>query len=107
MIDTDVTKYKTKKPSSTSKASSKAKHKHMYSPCKLTYTECYSIPGKTTKVCTFQDLATYCTVCGKIGYRSFLHSVEDHIKFDQENPDAPIFEIKTFSEKFVECLSKD
>lgn len=107
MIDNEVAKYRTKKPSSVSKAANKAKHKHVYSPCKFSYSQRYDIPGKDAKVYEFKDLGTYCVICGKIGNRSFLHSVEDSAKFDQQNPNAPIFDVNGFCDKFVEIVNKD
>ena len=107
MIDNEIARYKSKKPSSVSKSRVKSNHKHIYEACKLRYKETYNIPGKTTNVCSFEDLGEYCIICGKIGERSFLHSTKDAEEFNTKHPDAPIFDISGFSDKFVKCLTKD
>ena len=93
--------HKRKKESSTSHSSAKAKHKHEYKPCKFKYSNTYAIPGKDAKTYTFIDTGKYCIICGRINDRKMLHT-EDFMKsFDLENPDAPIFEVDGYMDKFV------
>ena len=60
LIDSEISRYKSKKPSNVSKASVRSKHKHQYKPCKLTYSDTYAIPGKDTRTYNFTDTADYC-----------------------------------------------
>ena len=102
----EVAKYTKKKPSSVSKSYSKAKHKHQYEFCKFRHTEVYHIPGKDKKSHEFVELGTYCTICGKIGDRTFLPSTERRQTFEEQHPDAPIFDVGSYSIKFVDIVDK-
>ena len=98
MIDNEVAKYKSKKPSSVSKSEAKSKHKHEYRPCKLTYSDTYAIPGKDAKTYTFTDSADYCIICGKINNRKMLWRNKEVI----EDPNIPTFDVEGYRDKFVE-----
>ena len=90
--------YKRKKESSTSHSSAKSKHKHEYKPCKLTYSDTYTSPGKDAKTYTFTDSADYCIICGKINNRKMLWRNKEVI----EDPNIPTFDIEGYRDKFVE-----
>ena len=106
MIDNDIAKYRAKKPSSTSKYSSKAKHKHTYEPCILRYYFNYDCPGKPKRVKEIKDHGTYCTICGKIGdWISFLDSKKIE-QFNKDYPDAPVFNVEGYRDKFVNIVDK-
>lgn len=98
MIDNEIAKYKSKKPSSVSKSEAKSKHKHEYKPCKLTYSETYAIPGKDAKTYTFIDTADYCIICGKINNRKMLWRNEEIL----DDPTIPTFNVEGYRDKFVE-----
>lgn len=100
MIDNEIARYKSKKPSSVSKSEAKSKHKHQYKPCKLTYSDTYSIPGKDAKTYTFTDSADYCIICGKINNRKMIWRNEEVI----EDPNVPTFNVEGYKDKFVEIV---
>ena len=100
MIDNEIARYKTKKPSSVSKSEARSKHKHQYKPCKLTYSNTYSIPGKDAKTYTFTDSADYCIMCGKINNRKMFWRDEEVI----EDPNVPTFNVEGYKDKFVEIV---
>lgn len=60
----EIPKYIKRKESNTSKSGAKSKHKHHYEECILTYN--FDFIGKEM---THVELASYCTICGKIGGR--------------------------------------
>ena len=96
-ITQEEPKYKSKKESSVSHSSIKSKHKHIYAPCKLTYSDTYCIPGKDTKTYTFTDSADYCIICGKINNRKMLWRNREVL----DNPDIPTFEVEGYRDKFI------
>ena len=98
MIDNEIAKYKSKKPSSVSKSEAKSKHKHEYKPCKLTYSNTYAIPGKDAKPYTFTDSADYCIICGRINNRKMIWRNKEVI----EDPNIPTFKVEGYKDKFVE-----
>ena len=98
MIDKEIAKYKSKKPSSVSKSDAKSKHKHEYKPCKLTYSDTYAIPGKDAKTYTFTDSADYCIICGKINNRKMIWRNEEVIK----DPNIPTFDVEGYRDKFID-----
>ena len=100
MIDNEIARYKSKKPSSVSKSEAKSKHKHEYKPCKLTYSDTYSIPGKDAKTYTFIDSADYCIICGKINNRKMFWRDKEVI----EDPNVPTFNVEGYMDKFVEIV---
>lgn len=104
MLDNEIAKYKTKKPSSVSKARVRSNHKHTYESCKFRYSETYCIPGKDAKQHIFTDLGTYCTICGKIGDRKMLFNTKDKEEFDAQHPEAPIFNVTGYLDKFVNIV---
>ena len=61
---TDISKYLKQKESNISKSSKKSKHKHQYEECLIQYN--MSFNGKSN---IHTSLSSYCTICGKIGYR--------------------------------------
>ena len=101
-ITQEEPKYKSKKESSVSHSSIKSKHKHIYAPCKFTYSQTYNYPDKEPKNLTFTDLGTYCIICGKIGQRSMWYKPGYREQFDLENPDAPVFHVDGYRDKFVD-----
>lgn len=58
----EVGKYRTKKESNVSKSNRKSKHKHLYKECLIQYDYEYLGSHRTRT-----HLASYCSVCGKIG----------------------------------------
>ena len=100
-ITQEEPKYKSKKESSVSHSSIKSKHKHVYAPCKFTYSQTYAIPNKDAKIYHFTDIGTYCTICGKIGDRKMSWKPEYKENFNKENPNAPVFEVSGYMDKFV------
>lgn len=100
MIDNEVARYKSKKPSSVSKSEARSKHKHEYMPCKLTYSDTYAIPGKDAKTYTFTDSANYCIICGKINNRKMIWKDKAVI----EDPNVPTFNVEGYRDKFVTLL---
>ena len=98
MIDNEIAKYKSKKPSSVSKSEAKSKHKHEYKPCKLTYSNTYAIPGKDAKTYTFTDSADYCIICGRINNRKMIWRNKEVI----EDPNIPTFKVEGYRDKFIE-----
>lgn len=101
-ITQEESKYKSKKESSISHSSARSNHKHMYNACKFRYSQTYPIPGKDAKTYTFTDTGKYCSICGKISDRKMLHTEDSMKKFDLENPDAPIFEVTGYLDKFID-----
>ena len=100
MIDNEIARYKSKKPSSVSKSKAKSKHKHEYRPCKLTYSDTYAIPGKDAKTYTFTDSADYCTICGKINNRKMIWRNKEVI----DDPSVPTFVVAGYTDKFVNIV---
>ena len=97
-ITQEESKYKSKKESSVSHSSSKSKHKHEYKPCKLRYSDTYTIPGKDAKTYTFIDSADYCIICGKINNRKMIWRNKEVI----EDPNIPTFDVGGYRDKFVD-----
>ena len=97
MVDTEITRYKKKKQSSTSHASKKSDHKHSYSKCKLVIDTAWSWKHEP-----LVELGSYCTICGKIGDRLFLFDEAKAKSFDEENPNAPVFNLSDYFSKFVD-----
>ena len=100
-ITQEESKYKSKKESSVSHSSARSKHKHEYKPCKFRYTTTYCIPDKDAKTYIFTDTGKYCIICGKIGDRKMFHTEDFMKRFDLENPNAPVFEVDGYMDKFV------
>ena len=98
MIDNEIARYKSKKPSSVSNSKARSKHKHEYKPCKLTYSDTYAIPGKDAKTYTFTDSADYCIICGRINNRKMIWRNKEVI----EDPNIPTFKVEGYKDKFVE-----
>ena len=101
-ITQEEPKYKSKKESSVSHSSIKSKHKHVYAPCKFTYSQTYAIPDNEPKIYHFTDVGTYCIICGRIGQRSMHYREDKKKQFDLENPNAPIFTVEGYRDKFVD-----
>lgn len=89
----EIPKYKSKK----SKKVSKSSHKHEYMPCKCVYEWEFMLRD-------FREISagcTYCTICGKLKDIKFLWSEDDTRKWDEENPNVPIFRCNPFKEGLV------
>ena len=73
----EIPKYLKQKESNVSKAKKKSKHKHNYEECLIQYH--FNKNNLNDKPLT--SLYSYCTICGKIGYRFEKNSiVTDYIK---------------------------
>lgn len=107
-MNDEISKYKKRLPSNTSKAKKKAKHKHNYRPCLLKESG-----DMMTK--TIMYPASYCTICGKIG-RSVIsdcNTIVDangrkvYVAVTNEElaiiyKDYPKIEVETIFQDFVE-----
>lgn len=104
-MNDEVGKYRKKKQSNTSKSKYKSKHKHEYKSCLI----CYRVHGKKL---AFINIASYCTVCGKIG-KNIDHSRRVTEKTDsstyrmlspdevlKRNNDLLLFEVE-FGDKYI------
>ena len=100
LIDSEISRYKSKKPSSVSKASVRSKHKHQYKPCKLTYSDTYAIPGKDTRTYNFTDTANYCIICGKINNRKMMWRDTSILEDDT----IPTFKVSGYDDKFIDIV---
>ena len=106
ITDDEVGKYRKKTDSNTSKSKVKAKHKHMYKSCLITGSF-----GHTNL--QHVSIASYCTICGKIGrkidpMRDVVEHVSDkHIRMLsseeilEQNKDLEIFDIGDMFAKYV------
>lgn len=100
MVDIEITRYKKKKQSGTSHASKKSDHKHSYSPCKFSIKTTW--PWRTDPLV---ELGSYCTICGKVGDRLFLFDEAKAKSFDEENPNAPVFDLSDYCDKLVDLTN--
>ena len=73
--ENEIPKYLKQKESNISKAKKKSKHKHQYEECLIQYEF-----GFANKKCINTSLCSYCTVCGKIGYRFKNSIVTDYAR---------------------------
>ena len=73
--ENEIPKYFKYQKSDTSKAKKKSKHKHQYEECLIQYEF-----GFANKKCINTSLCSYCTVCGKIGYRFKNSIVTDYAR---------------------------
>lgn len=96
----EVGKHRKKRSSNVSKSRLKSTHKHKYEPCTFMHKSVFGLPGGDPACKVFTSYGTYCTVCGKIGERRCLVSVDWAQQFRQQHPDALEFEAPLF-EKFV------
>ena len=102
MIDNEIAKYRTKKPSSVSKSEARSKHKHQYKPCKLSYSDTYAIPGKDVRTYNFTDTADYCIICGKINNRKMMWRNKEVLEDDS----IPTFKVSGYTDKFINIVDK-
>ena len=107
-MEEEIAKYKKRKPSNTSKANQKSKHKHSYKPCLIMY------PVNNRK---YVEILSYCTICGKIGNNitperkttssnnrfQTLFATEEII---EKNKDLSLFELDNMFQKYVELDKK-
>lgn len=63
-MEDEIPKYKKLTQSNVSKSRKKSRHKHQYAECLLQY----EFPYRGRNI-LMTSLASYCTVCGKIGYQ--------------------------------------
>lgn len=103
----EESKYKKKTNSNISKSSRKTKHKHQYKGCLIKYPFKY-----LGEICYHVELASYCTICGKIGGNILHRPVTERLKngllrmYNTEeilemNNDLEVFEIGDLSQKYV------
>lgn len=97
-FNNEISKYRKKKGSSTSKSNIKSKHKHEYSKCLIIEKD------KPYK-------ATYCKICGKIGDVWFFVTKPCGIGYSRTLTDEEVyerygdlerFEVDTIFQKFVD-----
>lgn len=100
-------KYKKRTGSNISKSSRKTKHKHQYKGCLIKYPfKCWN------EICNSVTIASYCTICGKIGENILHRPVTERLKnglrrmYNTEeilemNNDLEVFEICDLSQKYV------
>lgn len=103
----EESKYKKKTNSNISKSSRKTKHKHQYKGCLIKYPFKY-----WNEICNSVTIASYCTICGKIGENILHRPVTERLKngllrmYNTEeilemNNDLEVFEICDLSQKYV------
>lgn len=83
--ESEILKHRKSTGSNISKSNQKSKHKHHYEECLIQYDSSF---GKQTYRHT--RLYSYCTICGKIGYR--FKENESIVKDYKRKIDTPIGE---------------
>nr|DAE33709.1 MAG TPA: zinc knuckle protein [Bacteriophage sp.] len=103
--DNEVGKYRKKADSNTSKAKKESKHKHIYKTCILI--------GKVRNRFEYTSIASYCSICGKIGYKTDPNrSVTEKLangryrmltkeEILERNSDLEVFDISDMFAKYV------
>ena len=91
MEDLEIPKYHKNTGSNKSKSLKKSKHKHQYAACKFLIHTNWS-----WRKDPLIERGTYCTICGKIGSRQSLFTIDKAEAWDRENPNPPVFELQGF-----------
>lgn len=98
----EESKYKKKTDSNISKSSKKTKHKHQYKGCLIKHSFKY-----LGEIYFRVEPASYCTICGKIGYNILHRPVTEELKMHNTeeilkmNKDLEVFEIEDMRQKYV------
>ena len=116
--ENEIPKYLKQKESNISKSNRKSKHKHQYKECLIQYKSSFG-----TKNTLHTGLASYCTICGKIGdkfkenksivkyYTHILHPtlggcrsiISGEDLYEQYHDKLPVFFVEDiYKEKYVD-----
>ena len=120
----EIPKHKKKTKSNTSKSKVKSKHKHQYEECLLQYDSTFTYTNKTVRM---TSLASYCTVCGKIGdklkddksivkdYYQIINSpfgkvttcISDEELYEKYKDKLPVFFLEDITNRYVSIENKN